>query len=122
MTPVWRGSGMAGIPLDIVLGPAGAQGAPLVVLEDWDDSFRLVLYRWDRFGFRGEAWGAVGPGALAPMGPDGIGFLPEGEARPCPMEVIGRQLRLRCPRRRRKKSVRRAPHSSARTPPVTSMR
>ena len=121
-TPIWRGSGMAGVPLDLTLSPAGEGGAALLVLEDWGTGFRLVLYRWDAFGFRGEAWRAVGAGALATLSDGGTGFLPENEEQPCPLEISGRQLRLRCPRRRRKKSVSRAPHTSARTPAVTSTR
>jgi len=99
VTPVWRGSGMAGIPLDMALGPAVNGGAALVVLEDWDNSFHLVLYRWDAFGFRGEAWGAVRNGTLTGGEAGGIGFLPEGEEQPCPLEISGRQLLVRCPRR-----------------------
>ncbi|MFH1531097.1 MAG: hypothetical protein ABIK09_10255 [Pseudomonadota bacterium] len=98
VTPVWRGSGMAGIPLDVALEPA-ADGARLLVLEDWDGHFQLVRYRWDAFGFRGEAWGAVGPGALAAGEAGGIGFLPDGEEQSCPVETRDRQLLLRCPRR-----------------------
>ncbi len=97
VTPIWRGSGMAGIPLDIALAPPVAGRTPLVVLEDWGDGLRLVLYRWDAFGFRGTAWGAVDPGALA-VTDAGVGYQPDGREAPCALEVTGRQVLLRCPR------------------------
>jgi hypothetical protein len=97
IVPIWRGSGMAGVPLDIGLVPATEAGEILVVLEDWEPGFRLVLYRWDAFGFRGIAWGEVGAGALAAT-ELGLGFLPEGEEQPCSIEVRERQVFLGCPR------------------------
>ena len=96
---VWKGSGMAGTPLDVALGDSGGGAAPMVVLEDWGTGFHLVLYRWDRFGFRGEAWGVVGPGALRDCEDGGFGYLTEGEDEPCPLEIRGRRIRVQCPRR-----------------------
>lgn len=98
ITPIWRGSGMAGTPLDIALIPATTGPATLLALEDWRDGFRLVFYRWDAFGFRGVAWGAVEPGALA-TSDAGVGFLPDGAEVPCALEVVDRQVLLRCPLR-----------------------
>ncbi len=97
VTSIWRGSGMAGVPLDIALGPEAESGATLVVLEDWESGFRLVLYRWDTFGFRGLAWGEVEAGALA-VTEAGLAYLPEGREQPCSIEIRGRQVFLGCPR------------------------
>ncbi len=97
VTPIWRGSGMAGVPLDIALGPPTDDGTTLMVLEDWEQGFRLVLYRWDAFGFRGIAWGEVEAGALART-EAGLGYIPDGRDQPCSIEIRGRQLFLGCPR------------------------
>lgn len=122
LEPVWRGSGMAGTPLDFRLLPRhGAAG--LLVLEDWGaESLRLALYRWDRFGFRGEAWGASPAGSLLRDAEDRGVLVEDPEGGHCSVEVRGRQVRVRCPRRSRKKPVRRLEASSARTPASTSSR
>lgn len=100
LAPVWKGSGMAGIPLDVIMGRSEKSGAPLLVLEDrGTEALHLVLYRWDAFGFRGDAWGAVGPGSLANTEDGGFSYVPSEGGRPCPVEVRGRQLLVRCPLR-----------------------
>lgn len=99
VTPIWRGSGMAGVPLDLALRPGADGDTELLVLEDWGSSFSLVLYQWDTFGFKGIAWGTVGAGALAPMSDGATGYLPEGDETPCPLERADRQLLVRCPRK-----------------------
>ncbi len=100
IAPVWKGSGMAGIPLDMILGRPSKTGTPLLVLEDrGTEMLHLVLYRWNVFGFRGEAWGTVGPGYIATTKDSRFRYVPGNGGQPCPVEVLGRQLLIRCPLR-----------------------
>ena len=100
LAPVWKGSSMAGIPLDMILGRPGETGTRLLVLEDRGaDALHLVLYRWDAFGFRGEAWGAVEPGSLATTEDGKFSYVPGEGGRPCPVEIRGHQILVRCPLR-----------------------